>query len=143
MTLLALVAIAALLGIVTSLFVRWRNTGQRTAAVSFPEKSSEEAGDTPVKTSISEAGNVVTGESPATSMTQDSPNVSDIGPTYGEIFPGIASVEASESNSAENSAVEKVAQLAELCARGPPSEQDFQRIKDAVPGSGHVQELKI
>jgi hypothetical protein len=96
--LFALVAIAALLGTVTSLFIRWRNTGQRTA-LSLPERNSEEAGDTPVKAAIAEAGKVVTGKVPATLMSQDSTNVSDIGPTYGEIFPGIASVEVSESNS--------------------------------------------
>jgi hypothetical protein len=123
--LLALAALAALLGIVVSLFIRWRNTGQRTAAVSLPEKNSEGAGDTPVKTTIAEASKVVTGESPATLMSQDSANFSDNGPTYGEIFRGIASIEASESNSAGNSAVEKWRSLLNFALRGRHRNRTF------------------
>ena len=138
----ALVAVAVLLGMVASLFIRWRNTGHTTATVSLPEKKSEEAHDTPLKTTVADAGKVVTREGPATLMSQDSANISEIGPTYGEIFPGIASNEVSETKSAGNCAVENVAQLAELCARGAPSDKDFQRIKDVNSELGRVQERK-
>jgi hypothetical protein len=131
--LLASFAVAALLGIVTSLFIRWRNTGRMTAAVSSTEKKSEGAGDTPLKTTVGQAVKVA--ESPATLMSQNSANISDVGPTYGEIFPGITSIEVSNT---DNSAVEAVAQLAELCAKGTPPKNDFQRIKDATPESGHA-----
>jgi hypothetical protein len=135
-------ALTAFLGIVISLFIRWRNTMQRTVAVSLPEKNSEESGDTPLETTIAEAAKVVTGEGPATLMSQDSTNISDIRPTYGEVFPEIASIEGSESNSTGNTAVENVAQLAELCAKGTPSEKDFQGIKGLISESS-VQERKI
>jgi hypothetical protein len=97
--LLALVAIAALLGIVVYLFIRWRNTGPRTAAMPLPEKKFQEAGDTPFETTIAEGGKVVIGEGPATLMSHDSTNVGNVGPTYGELFPEIVSLEGSEANS--------------------------------------------
>ena len=55
----ALVAIATLVCVVIYLFIRWRTTGQRTVAVSLPEKNSDGAGNTPVETTIGAAREAV------------------------------------------------------------------------------------
>ena len=63
--LVAVIAIAALLGIVIYLFIRWRNTGQRTVAVSaatdpVSDKNSEGgAGKAPSETTIGKTSEVV------------------------------------------------------------------------------------
>jgi hypothetical protein len=153
----ALVAIATLACVVIYLFIRWRTTGQRTVAVSLPEKNSDGAGNTPVETTIGAAREAVktladktiqqpnqTGEPAGTSMTQDSAESSSIQATRDEVFPEIASIEGSESSFIGSTAVENVAQLAELCARGTPSEKDFQRIKGLISQSiGSAQERKV
>ena len=108
--LFALVAIATLLGIVVYLFIRWRNTGQRTATVSLAGKSSEGAGNTPLDATIAEAGKAVrpladkeiqqpnqTGRSAAASMSQDFAHSSNSQPTYGELFPEIVSMKPRNS----------------------------------------------
>ena len=108
--LFALVAIATLLGIVVYLFIRWRNTGQRTATVSLAGKSSEGAGNTPLDATIAEAGKAVrpladkeiqqpnqTGRSAVASMSQDFAHSSNSLPTYGELFPEIVSMKPRNS----------------------------------------------
>ena len=63
--LVAVIAIAALLGIVIYLFIRWRNTGQRTVAVSaapdpVPDKNLEGGEEkAPSETTIGETSEVV------------------------------------------------------------------------------------
>jgi hypothetical protein len=158
--LFALLTIATLVGIVRYLFIRWRTTGQRTVAVSIPEKNFDGAGSTSSETTIGAAGEAVkpladkmiqqatqTGDAVRTSMTQDSAESSSIQPTHDEGFPEIASIEGSKSSSTGNTgntAVENVAQLAELCAKGMPSEKDFQRIKGLISQSvGSAQEQKV
>jgi len=107
--LFASVAIATLLGIVISLFIRWRKTG-RSNAVYVLEKNLTGAGNIPLETSTKKAGEVVppladkkiqppsrTGKSGTASINQDSAR-SNSQPTYGELFPEIVSSEASESN---------------------------------------------
>jgi hypothetical protein len=100
--LFASVAIATLLGIVISLFIRWRKTG-RSNAVYVLEKNLTGAGNIPLETSTKKAGEVVppladkkiqppsrTGKSGAASINQDSAH-SNSQPTYGELFPEIVS----------------------------------------------------
>jgi hypothetical protein len=154
--LFALLALATLVCIVRYLFIRWRTTGQRTAVMSLPEKNSDAAGSTSSETTIGAAGEAVkpladkmiqqvtqTGDAVRTSMTQDSAESSSIQLTHEEVFPEIASIEGSESSSTGNTPVENVAQLAELCAKGTPSEKDFQRIKGLISQSmGSAQERK-
>jgi hypothetical protein len=107
--LFALVAIATLLGIVVYLFIRWRNTGQRTATVSLAGKNSEGAGNTPLDATIAEAGKAVPPladkeiqlpnqiRSEEASMSQDSAQSSNSQPTYGELFPEIVSMKLRNS----------------------------------------------
>ena len=107
--LFALVAIATLLGIVVYLFIRWRNTGQRTATVSLAGKNSEGAGNTPLDATIAEAGKAVPSladkeiqqpnqiRSAEASMSQDSAQSSNSQPTYGELFPEIVSMKLRNS----------------------------------------------
>ena len=107
--LVAVIAIAALLGIVVYLFIRWRNTGQRTVAVSavthhVSEKNSEGgAGKAPSETTIGKASEVVmpisfaladkmiqpdeNGQSATISMSQNSGCSSKIELTNEEILP--------------------------------------------------------
>jgi hypothetical protein len=100
--LFALVAIATLLGIVVYLFIRWRNTGQRTATVSLAGKGKH--------STIAEAAKAVrpladkeiqqpnqTGRSAAASMSQDFAHSSNSLPTYGELFPEIVSMKPRNS----------------------------------------------
>jgi hypothetical protein len=106
--LFAIVTIAVLLAIVIYLFIRWRGTGRRTAAVSLPEKDSDGGGKTPLNGTIAEAGKAVgpsavkeiqrpdeTGRSAAASMSQESAHGSL--PTYGELFPEIVSMKPRNS----------------------------------------------
>jgi hypothetical protein len=107
--LFALVAIATLLGIVMYLFIRWRNTGQRTATVSLAGKNSERAGNTPLDATIAEAGKAVPPladkeiqqpnqiRSAEATMSQDSAQSSNSQPTYGELFPEIVSMKLRNS----------------------------------------------
>jgi hypothetical protein len=107
--LFALVAIATLLGIVVYLFIRWRNTGQRTATVSLAGKNSEGAGNTALDATIAEAGKAVPPladkeiqqpnkiRSAEASMSQDSAQSSNSQPTYGELFPEIVSMKLRNS----------------------------------------------
>jgi hypothetical protein len=138
--------------------VRWRNTGQRTVAVSLPEKNSEGGvGKTPWETTIVEAGEAVKPlgdkmsqlpdpieEGAATSMSQNFAYNSKIPSTNEELLPDTVTVEPSEASITGSSAVENVAQLAKLCAMGTPSEKDFQRIKGLISQSlGDAQERKV
>jgi hypothetical protein len=158
----AVIAIAALLGIVVYLFIRWRNTGQRTVAVSavthhVSEKNSEGgAGKAPSETTIGKASEVVmpisfaladkmiqpdeNGQSATISMSQNSGCSSETESTNEEILPDTVLSESSP----DSSVVAKVAQLAKLCAMGTPSEKEFQRIKGLISQSlGDSQEPKL
>ena len=94
--------------VVIYLFIRWRGTGRRTAAVSLPEKDPDGGGKTPLNGTIAEAGKAVgpsavkeiqrpdeTGRSAAASMSQESAHGSL--PTYGELFPEIVSMKTGNS----------------------------------------------
>jgi hypothetical protein len=112
--LFALLALTALLGSVTYLFIRWRKTGQGTVAVPLLERNTEVAGNTLLEPTIESAGEVVRplfdkmGErGTATSMGQDSAHRSNVQPTYGEVFREIVSTEVSESNTPDSNAVER------------------------------------
>jgi hypothetical protein len=140
--LVAVIAIAALLGIVVYLFIRWRNTGQRTVVVSaatdhVPEKNSEGgAGKAPSETTIGKASEVVM---PIT-MSQNSGCSSETESTNEEILPDTVLSESSP----DSSVVANVAELAKLCAKGTPSEKEFQRIKGLISQSlGDFQEPKL
>ncbi len=147
----AVVGIVTLLVIVIYLFIRWRNTGQRTISVSAPEKNSDGAGNAPLEITIEAVGELLadktiqlpdqTGEGAATSPSQNSAYSSKIQSTNEEALPENVSIEPSDSNATGSSAVENVAQLAKLCAMGTPSEKDFQRIKRLISQSlGDAQE---
>ncbi len=56
--LFALLALTALLGSVTYLFIRWRKTGQGTVAVPLLERNTEVAGNTLLEPTIESAGEV-------------------------------------------------------------------------------------
>jgi hypothetical protein len=116
--------------------------------MSLPEKNSGEAGNTSLEATIGAAGEAAiadimiqqpnqTGEAAGTSITQDSAESSSIQPTHEEVLREIASIEGFG-----NSTLENVAQLAELCAKGAPSEKDFQRIKGLISQSS-AQERKV
>jgi hypothetical protein len=116
----AVIPLAALLGSVIYLFIRWRNTGQGTVAVyaatdHVPEKDLEG------------------GEEKAPLET-----------TPGEVPPDTVSIETSEVSTTDSGAVESVAQLAKLYAMGTPSEKEFQLLKELIPQSlGDPQEPKL
>ena len=124
--LVAVIAIAVLLGIVIYLFIRWRNTGQRTVAVSaatdhVPEKNSEGgAGKAPSETTIGKTSEVVmpisfaladkmiqlpdeTGQSATISMSQNSACSSKIESTNEEVLPDTVLSEASKLGAADSS----------------------------------------
>jgi hypothetical protein len=119
-SLVAVIAIAALLGIVIYLFTRWRDTGQRTVAVSaatdhVPEKNSEGgAGKAPSETTIGKASEVVmpisfaladkmiqlpdeNGQSATISMSQNSGCSSETESTNEEILPDTVLSESSRT----------------------------------------------
>jgi hypothetical protein len=161
--LVAVVAIAMLLGIVIYLFIRWRKTGQRTVAVSaatdhVPEKNSERGvGKALTETIIGKTKEVVmpinlaladkmipvpdeNGQNATISMSENSACSSKIESTNEEILPDTILSERSP----DSSVVENVAQLAKLYAIGTPSEKEFQRIKGLIPQSlGDSQEPKL
>jgi hypothetical protein len=147
--LFAVVAIAALLGIVIYLFTKWRNTGQKTVAVSLPKTNSEVGVENgPLNTAIGKNELIMpladrmipdqTGQGAPTSVRQDSAHSSNLESTS-EVGPNTVSI---ESSAADGSAVENVAQLAKLYAMGTPSEQEFQLLKDLIP-QGDFQEPKV
>jgi hypothetical protein len=129
--LVAVIAIAALLGIVIYLFIRWRDTGQRTVSASatpgpIPNKNLEgEEEKAPLETTIGKTGEVVMpladtlpdqkGQGAAISISQNSAYSSKIESTNEEVLPDTVLIEASELSTTDSSAVENVAQLANLC----------------------------
>jgi hypothetical protein len=147
--LVAVIAIAALLGIVIYLFIRWRNTGQRTVSASatspIPNKNLEGGEEkAPLETTIGETGEVMPlaeklpdqkGQGAAISISQNSACSSKIESTNEEVFPDIVVIELSELSTTDSSAVENVAQLAKLYAMGTPSEKEFQRLKGLISHS--------
>ena len=153
--LFVLAAIVTLVCVFIYAFIRWRTTRQRMVAMSLAENNSEGAGNTLLETTIGAAGDAMktlakkmirrpnqTGKAAGTLMTPDS--AESIQPTHEEVSPAIAPFEGSESSFIDNTAVENVAQLAELCAKGTPSEKDFQRIKGLISQSmGNAQERKV
>ena len=115
-----------LLGIVIYLFIRWRNTGQRTVAVSaatdlVPNKNSEGgAGKAPSETTIGKTSEVVmpisfaladkmiqlpdeNGQSATISMSQNSAYSSKIESTNEEVLPDTVLIEASKLGTADSS----------------------------------------
>ena len=149
--LVAVIAIAALLGIVIYLFIRWRNTGQRTVSASatpspIPNKNLEGGEEkAPLETTIGETGEVVMpladklpdqkGQGAAISISQNSAYSSKIETTNEEVLPDTVLIEPSELSTTDSSAVENVAQLAKLYAMGTPSEKEFQRLKGLISHS--------
>jgi hypothetical protein len=149
--LVAVIAIAALLGIVIYLFIRWRNTGQRTVFASatpspIPNKNLEGGEEkASLETTIGETGEVVMpladtlpdqkGQGAAISISQNSAYSSKIESTNEEVLPDTVLIEASELSTTDSSAVENVAQLAKLYAMGTPSEKEFQRLKGLISHS--------
>ena len=149
--LVAVIAIAALLGIVIYLFIRWRNTGQRTVSASatpspIPNKNLEGGEEkAPLETTIGETGEVVMpladklpdqkGQGAAISISQNSAYSSKIELTNEEVLPDTVLIEPSELSTTDSSAVENVAQLAKLYAMGTPSEKEFQRLKGLISHS--------
>ena len=149
--LVAVIAIAALLGIVIYLFIRWRDTGQRTVSASatpgpIPNKNLEgEEEKAPLETTIGKTGEVVMpladtlpdqkGQGAAISISQNSAYSSKIKSTNEEVLPDTVLIEASELSTTDSSAVENVAQLAKLYAMGTPSEKEFQRLKGLISHS--------
>jgi hypothetical protein len=149
--LVAVIAIAALLGIVIYLFIKWRNTGQRTVSASatpspIPNKNLE-GGEkkVPLETTIGETGEVVMpladklpdqkGQGAAISISQNSAHSSKVESTNEEVLPDTVLIEPSELSTTDSSAVENVAQLAKLYAMGTPSEKEFQRLKGLISHS--------
>jgi hypothetical protein len=149
--LVAVIAIAALLGIVIYLFIRWRNTGQRTVSASatpssIPNKNLEGGEEkAPLETTIGKTGEVVMpladklpdqkGQGEAISISQNSASSSKIESTNEEVLPDTVLIEPSELSTTDSSAVENVAQLAKLYAMGTPSEKEFQRLKGLISHS--------
>ena len=143
--LVAVIAIAALLGIVIYLFIRWRDTGQRTVSASatpspIPNKNLEgEEEKAPLETTIGKTGEVVMpladtlpdqkGQGAAISISENSAYSSKIESSNEEVLLDTVLIEASELSTTDSSAVENVAQLAKLYAMGTPSEKEFQRLK--------------
>ena len=161
--LVAVVAIAMLLGVVIYLFIRWRNPPHRSVAVSaatdhLPERNSEDGTGKALTETIVEKKNEVVmpinlaladkmsqvpdenGQSATISKSENSACSSKIESTNAEILPDTILSERSP----DSSVVENVAQLAKLYAIGTPSEKEFQRIKGPIPRSlGDSQEPKL
>ena len=161
--LVAVVAIAILLGVVIYLVIRWRNPRHRSVAVSaatdhLPESNSEDrTGKALTETIVGKKNEVVmpinlaladkmsqvpdeNGQSATISKSENSACSSKIESTNEEILPDTILSERSP----DSSVVENVAQLAKLYAIGTPSEKEFQRIKGLIPQSlGDSQEPKL
>ena len=150
--LVAVVAIAMLLGIVVYLFIRWRNPRHRSVVVSaakdhLPERNTEDGtGKALTETTTGKTNEVVVpinlaladkmiqvpdenGQSATISMSENSACSSKIELINEEILPDTILSERSP----DSSVVENVAQLAKLYAIGTPSEKEFQRIKGLIP----------
>jgi hypothetical protein len=151
--LVAVIAMAVLLGAVIYLFIRWRSTGQRAVAVSLPEKNSEvgiEKGpeESPLETPIGKndlvrplTDRMVPDQSEqgaAPSMRRVSAYSSNL-ESASEVGPNTVSI---ENSATDGSAVEDVARLAKLYAMGTPSEQEFQLLKNLIP-QGDFQQPKV
>ena len=153
--LVAVVAIAMLLGIVIYLFIRWRSPRHRSVAVSaatdhLPERNSEDAtgkaltetiigktNEVVMPTNLALADNMIqvpdeNGQSATISMSENSACSSKIESTNEEILPDTVLIEPSELSTTNNIAVENVAQLAKRYAMGTPSEKEFQRLKGLI-----------
>ena len=161
--LVAVVAIAMLLGVVIYLVIRWRNPRHRSVAVSaatdhLPERNSEDGtGKALTETIVGKKSEVVApinlaladkmsqvpdenGQSATISKSENSACSSKIELTNEEILPDTILSERSPVSSV----VENVAQLAKLYAIGTPSEKEFQRIKRSIFQSlGDSQEPKL
>ena len=140
--LVAVIAIAALLGIVIYLFIRWRNTGQRRVSASatpspIPNKNleggEEKAGE--VVMPLADKLPDEKGQGAAISISQNSAYNSKIESANEEVLPDTVLIESSELSTTDSSAVENVAQLAKLYAMGTPSEKEFQRLKGLISHS--------
>jgi hypothetical protein len=144
---LVAIAIAALLGIVAYLFIRWRNTGQRavSASATLSTKNLKVEERLHWRPTIGETGEVVMpladtlpdqkGEGAAISIIQNSAYSSKIESTNEEVLPDTVLIEPSELSTTDSSAVENVAQLAKRYAMGTPSEKEFQRLKGLISHS--------
>jgi hypothetical protein len=156
--LVAVSAIAMLLGMVIYLFTRWRNTEQKTVAVPtatdlVPDKDLEGgAGKVPSETTIGETREVVmpmsftlidkmiqltdvTDQSATISMSKNCAYNNKIYSTCEEVLPRTILSEAPKLGAAESSDFSKMAQLAKLYAMGKPSEKEFQRLKGLISRS--------
>jgi len=156
--LVAVSAIAMLLGMVIYSFTRWRNTEQRTVAVPtatdpVPDKNLEGgAGKVPSETTIGETREVVmpmsftltdkmiqltdvTDQSATISMSKNCAYNNKIYSTCEEVLPRTVLSEAPKLGAAESSDFSKMAQLAKLYAMGKPSEKEFQRLKVLISRS--------
>jgi hypothetical protein len=144
-----LAALTALLGTVIYLFIRWRNAGQSTVAVSLPRMNSEVGIEGPLETPIGKNELVMPladrmipdqiGQGTATSMRQNSDYTRNVETTSEVALPNTVSI---ESSAMDSSAVENVAQLAKLYAMGTPSEQEFQLLKNLIT-QGDFQQSKV
>ena len=151
--LVAVMAVALLLGLVVHLFMRWRRTLPITATTNMPNKNLEgEEGKAPSETTIGKTSEVVmpisptladrmiqlpdeTGQSAAISMSQNSARSNKIETTNEEVLPHTVLRKASELSAPDSSDVSKVAQLAKLYAMGTPSEKEFHRLKGLISQS--------
>ena len=151
--LVAVMAVAVLLGLVVHLFMRWRRTPPVSATTNMPNKNLEgEEGKAPSETTIGKTSEVVmpisptladrmiqlpdeTGQSAAISMSQNSARSNKIETTNEEVLPHTVLIKASELSAADSSDVSKVAQLAKLYAMGTPSEKEFHRLKGLISQS--------
>jgi hypothetical protein len=147
--LVAVIAMAMLLGTVVYLFIRWRSTGQRAVALSLSEKNSEgEVGKALLETTVGKTGEVVVPLADKmiqlpdqTRQGANSVYSSKTVPTNEEVLPDTVSIQTSGLSATGSSAVENVAQLAKLYAMGTPSEKEFQLLKELIPQSlGDPQE---
>jgi hypothetical protein len=156
--LVAVIAIAVLLGMVIYLLIRWRNTGQKTVAVSAATDLVRDqnleggAGKAPSAMTIGKTSEVLmpisltiadkmiqlpdeTEQSATISMSENYAYSSKIDPTSEEVHPDTVLSEAPGLSATDSSDVSKVAQLAKLYAMGTPSEKEFRRLKGLISQS--------
>jgi hypothetical protein len=151
--LVAVMAVAVLLGLVVHLFMRWRRTLPVSATTNMPNKNLEgEEGKAPSETTIGNPSEVAmpiglpladeliqlpdeAGQRAAISMNQNSGYSSKIVSTNEEVLPDAVLIEPSELSTTNSSAVENVARLAKLYAMGTPSENEFQRLRGLISQS--------
>jgi hypothetical protein len=151
--LVAVMAVAVLLGLVVHLFMKWRRTLPVSATTNMPNKNLEgEEGKAPSETTIGNPSEVAmpiglpladeliqlpddAGQRAAISMNENSARSNKIETTNEEVLPHTVFSKASELNTTNSSALENVARLAKLYAMGTPSEKEFQRLKGLISQS--------